>query len=179
MPSEASALLPPVAWECVNCAHTNEGTEPGPCSGCGAVDPIRYMIWKRQGRLYLAPTAINTRVDRSLQCLLSADTDERPTLAAPHRADVVALERRGGQGGTYGGVLSPGTRRRIEGEKKTKIKLVVALDGSRRGKYMQQPTKNTRTRWGRDRIQSATVGERSGGVHSIVLGQSSWEGGVE
>jgi len=89
MPSEASALLPPVAWECANCAHTNESTEPGPCSGCGAVDPIRYMIWKRQGGL-LAPTAINTRVDRSLQCLLSADTDERPTLAAPRRADVVA-----------------------------------------------------------------------------------------
>jgi hypothetical protein len=48
--------------------------------------------------------------------------------------------------------LSPGTGRRIEGEKKTKIKLVVALDGSRRVQKMQQPTKNTRARRGRDRI---------------------------
>jgi hypothetical protein len=89
------------------------------------------------------------------------------------------LERRGGQGGTCGGVLSPGTGRRIEGEKKAKIKLIVALDGSRRVQNMQQPTKNTRARRGRDRIRSATVGERRGGVHSIVLGRTSWERGVE
>ena len=74
-----------------------------------------------------------------------------------------ALERRGGQGGACGGVLSTGTGRRIEGEKKTKIKLVVALDGSRRVQNMQQPTKNRRARWGRDRVRSATVGERRGG----------------
>ena len=88
MPTEALAL-PPVAWECANCAHTNEGTEPGPCSGCGAIDPIRYMIWKRQGGV-LAPSAINARVDRSLQCLLSANTNEQNASAAPSRVDVVA-----------------------------------------------------------------------------------------
>ena len=88
MPTEALAL-PPVAWECANCAHTNEGTEPGPCSGCGAIDPIRYMIWKRQGGV-LAPSAINARVDRSLQCLLSANTNEQNASAAPRRVDVVA-----------------------------------------------------------------------------------------
>jgi hypothetical protein len=47
------------------------------------------MIWKRQGSL-LAPTTINTRVDRLLQCLLSANTNEQNASAAPHRADVVA-----------------------------------------------------------------------------------------
>ena len=88
MPTKALAL-PPVAWECANCAHTNEGTEPGPCSGCGAINPIRYMIWKRQGGV-LAPSTINARVDRSLQCLLSANTNEQNASAAPRQVDVVA-----------------------------------------------------------------------------------------
>ena len=78
-----------------------------------------------------------------------------------------------------GGVLSPGTGRRIKGEKKSKINFVVALDGSRRVQNMQQPTKNTRARRGRDRVRRATVGERRGGVHSIVFGRTSWERGVE
>ncbi len=72
----------------------------------------------------------------------------------------------------WGGVVSrnrASNRRR----KKTKIKLVVALDGSGRVKNMQQPTKNTRARRGRDIIRSATVGERRGGVHLIVLGRTS------
>jgi hypothetical protein len=54
------------------------------------------MIWKQQGSL-LALFAYNARVDHSLQCLLSANTNEqnasaapRHTSAAPCRADVVA-----------------------------------------------------------------------------------------
>ena len=38
----------PVAWECGDCAHTNEGTEPGPCAGCAAPEPVRYMIFKKK-----------------------------------------------------------------------------------------------------------------------------------
>ena len=38
----------PVAWECGNCAHTNEGTEPGPCAGCAAPEPVCYMIFKKR-----------------------------------------------------------------------------------------------------------------------------------
>ena len=89
MPTKRVLAPPPVAWECANCAHTNEDTEPGPCSGCGAIEPIRYMIWKREGGLQ-APSAKNTRVDRSVQLLLSADTNEQNASAAPRRADVVA-----------------------------------------------------------------------------------------
>ena len=90
MPTEA-ILAPSVAWECANCAHTNEGTDPGPCSGCGAIDPIRYMIWNRRQGGLLAPSAISARVDRSLQCLLSsANTNEQNTSATPRRANVVA-----------------------------------------------------------------------------------------
>ena len=60
-----------VAWECAKCAHTNEGIEPGPCSGCGAVEPIRYMIFKsRVGET--APTAISVPVQRPHQRALSA-----------------------------------------------------------------------------------------------------------
>ncbi len=80
----------PVAWECANCACTNEGIEPGPCLGCGAANPIRYMIWKRQGGLP-APTAISAQVDRPLQYSLSSiATTQEPAPAAQRRADVVA-----------------------------------------------------------------------------------------
>lgn len=44
----APNALQPVAWECGNCAHTNEGTEPGPCAGCDAPEPVRYMIFKKK-----------------------------------------------------------------------------------------------------------------------------------
>ena len=74
-------------------------------------------------------------------------------------------------------LLEPGVE--LKGNKNSKIKLVVALDGSRQVKNMQQPTKNTRARRGRDRVRRATVGERRGGVHSIVFGRTSWERGVE
>ena len=47
------------------------------------------MIWKRQGGV-LAPFAINSRVNRSLQCLLSANTNEQNASAAPRQVDVVA-----------------------------------------------------------------------------------------
>ena len=60
-----------VAWEYAKCAHTNEGTEPGPCAGCGAVEPIRYMIFKsRAGET--APTAISVPMHRPSQRALSA-----------------------------------------------------------------------------------------------------------
>lgn len=60
-----------VAWECAECAHTNEGIEPGPCYGCGAVEPTRYMIFKRrEGET--APTAISVPVHRPRQIALSA-----------------------------------------------------------------------------------------------------------
>ncbi len=48
-------------------------------------------------------------------------------------------------------LLEPGVK--SKGNKNSKIKLVVALDGSQRVKNMQQPTKNTRARRGRDRIR--------------------------
>ena len=85
-----STIAPiPVAWECANCACTNEGIEPGPCRECGAIDPIHYMIWKQQGGLP-APTAISTRVDRPLQYSLSIAGTREPAVAAPCRADIVA-----------------------------------------------------------------------------------------
>jgi hypothetical protein len=79
----------PVAWECANCASTNEGIEPGPCRVCGSIDPIRYVIWKRQGGLP-APTAISARVDRPLQYSLSIAAAHEPAPAARRRADIVA-----------------------------------------------------------------------------------------
>ncbi len=60
-----------VAWECAECTHTNEGTEPGLCYGYGAIEPIRYMIFKsRAGETAL--TAISVPVHRPRQCALSA-----------------------------------------------------------------------------------------------------------
>ncbi len=87
MPTKALAL-PPVAWECTNCAYTNKGTEPGPYSGCGAVQLIRYMIWRWQGGLLAPSTITNARVDCSLQYVLAANTNENNPVA-PRRADVV------------------------------------------------------------------------------------------
>ena len=60
-----------VAWECAECAHTNEGTQPGPCAGCGAIEPIRYMIFKNCAG-ETAPTAISVPVHRPRQRALSA-----------------------------------------------------------------------------------------------------------
>ena len=78
----------PVAWECANCASTNEGIKPGLCRECGAIDPIRYMIWKRQGGL-TAPTAISAHVDRPLQYSLSIAAAREPSVpVAPRQADV-------------------------------------------------------------------------------------------
>ncbi len=62
----APNALQPVAWECGSCAHTNKGTEPGPCAGCAALKPVRYMIWRRPGGGH-APTTISARVNRPLQ----------------------------------------------------------------------------------------------------------------
>ena len=64
-----------------------------------------------------------------MAAFLSSDTTIKYESALTSKG---ALERRGGQGETCGGVFSPRTGRQIEGEKKTKIKLVVALYGSRR-----------------------------------------------
>jgi hypothetical protein len=47
------------------------GTEPGLCAGCGAVEPIRYMIFKsRAGET--AQLAIGVPVHRPRQRALSA-----------------------------------------------------------------------------------------------------------
>jgi hypothetical protein len=85
----APNALQPVAWECGNCAHTNEGTEPGPCVGCAAPEPVRYLIWRRPGGSH-APTAISAQVNRPLQYSLSIAAAREPFPAAPHRADIVA-----------------------------------------------------------------------------------------
>ncbi len=80
-----------VAWECAECAHTNEGKEPGPCSGCGAVEPIHYMIFKsRTGET--APTAISVPVHRPHQCELSAAAFTRApeTEGLTRRDEIVA-----------------------------------------------------------------------------------------
>jgi hypothetical protein len=53
------------------------------------------------------------------------------------------IEEEGDRGGTCGGVLSLCLERRIEEEKKQQQKYVVALDGHRRMKITQQPTKST------------------------------------
>ena len=61
---------------------------------------------------------------------------------------------------------------KLEGNKKSKIKLVVALDGSRPEKHMQQPTKLTWRDGGRIgddmgtlRNAGGTVFNHSGGDH--------------
>ena len=82
-----------VAWECAECAHTNKGAEPGPCSGCGAVEPIRYMIFKsRAGET--APTAISMPMHRLRQCALSATAFTRAPESGegltPQRNEIVA-----------------------------------------------------------------------------------------
>jgi hypothetical protein len=87
----APNALQPIAWECGNCAHTNEGIEPGPCEGCGAVEPIRYLIWRRPGGDH-APTAISGRVNRPLQVALSTAAFLRQPVPVPQitrRADIV------------------------------------------------------------------------------------------
>ena len=81
-----------VAWECAECAHTNEGTQPGPCAGCagcGAIEPIRYMIFKnRAGET--APTAISMPVHRPCQRALSAAAFTRaPEPEAQPRCDKI------------------------------------------------------------------------------------------
>jgi hypothetical protein len=52
----------------------------------------------------------------------------------------------------------------LKENKKTKIKLVVALDGSRRVKSMQQPTKNMRPRRRVHGRGGSANGERRGGA---------------
>ncbi len=76
------------------------------------------------------------------------------------------LVRRRDQGGTYGGVHSLRTGRQIEGERKQKNKI-------RHGHKVAAGQWNYMT----TNQRSATVGERRGGMHLIVLGQTSWEGG--
>jgi hypothetical protein len=67
----APNALQPVAWECGNCAHTIKGTKPGPCAGCAAPEPVRYMIFKKKTRI-TAPTAKTCSVDRCTQLILSS-----------------------------------------------------------------------------------------------------------
>ena len=58
----------------------------------------------------------------------------------------VTFKGRGGRGGPCGGCCHPEPGVELKENKKTKIKLVVALDGSRRVERKQQPTKNMRAR---------------------------------
>ncbi len=52
------------------------------------------------------------------------------------------MERTRGPSGAYGGMMSLHSRWQTEGQKNTKIKYDVALDGRCSIFYMQQPTKN-------------------------------------
>jgi hypothetical protein len=83
----APNALQPVAWECGNCAHTNEGTEPGPCAGCDAPEPVRYMIFKKKTGI-TAPTARTCSVDRCTQLLLSSAATPADSLS---RREVVEI----------------------------------------------------------------------------------------
>ena len=93
MPTAAHLHPHVVAWECAECAHTNEGTEPGPCSGCGAIEPIRYVIFKNHTG-ETAPTAISVPVHRARQCALSAaaftQAPESGEGLTPQRDEIVA-----------------------------------------------------------------------------------------
>ena len=64
-----------------------------------------------------------------------------------------------------GGCCLPEPGVELKENKKTKIKLVVALDGSRRVKSMQQPTKNTRPRRRVYERGGSADGERRGGAN--------------
>ena len=64
-----------------------------------------------------------------------------------------------------GGCCLPEPGVELKENKKTKIKLVVALDGSRRVKSMQQPTKNTRPRQRVYGQGGSADGERRGGAN--------------
>ena len=66
-----------------------------------------------------------------------------------------------------GGCCLPEPGLELKGNKKTKIKLVVALDGSRRVKSMQQPTKNTRPRQRVYERGGSADGERRGGANQL------------
>ncbi len=67
----APNALQPVAWECGNCAHTNKDTEPGPCAGCAAPEPVHYMIFKKKTGI-TAPKAKICSVDWCTQLILSS-----------------------------------------------------------------------------------------------------------
>ncbi len=67
----------------------------------------------------------------------------------------------------------------MDQQKNERIKYAMALRRRQATKYMQQPTKNMRAPWGRDRIRSATVGERGGGAAFDCSGADELEGGVE
>ncbi len=58
-------------------------------------------------------------------------------------------------------LFAPGVK--SKGNKNSKIKLVVALDGSRRAKHTQQPTEYTRERRGMDRTGGGPT-ESAGGT---------------
>jgi hypothetical protein len=65
-------------------------------------------------------------------------------------------------------LFAPGVK--SKGNKNLKIKLVVALDGSRRAKHTQQPTEYTRERRGMDRIgQEGDQRKAQEGRYWIVL----------
>ncbi len=82
----------------------------------------------------------------------------------------VVLKRRGDRGGTCGGVLSLRLERRIDEEKKRQQKCIVALDGRRRMKITQQPTKSTRRDEGGEGEELRLARGAQGKRESIVWG---------
>ena len=83
----APNALQPVAWVCGNCAHINEGTEPGSCTGCAAPEPVPNMIFKKKTGI-TAPTARTCSVDRWTQIILSSAAAPADSLS---RREVVEL----------------------------------------------------------------------------------------
>ena len=59
-----------VAWECDDCAATNQGNAPGPCFSCSTDSLVRYMVFKNLTGV-TALTAQTHNEDWYAQVLLS------------------------------------------------------------------------------------------------------------
>jgi hypothetical protein len=81
-----------------------------------------------------------------------------------------ALERECNRGGTCGRTLLHHSERRMERQKNSKIKYIVALDGHQRINHTHQSTENMRVQQRRDRRGGSTGMEHGGGCNLIILG---------
>ena len=79
----APNALQPIAWECGN----YEGTDPGPCAGCAAPEPVRYVIFKKKTGI-TAPTTGICSIDRCTQFIVSSAAAPADSLS---RREVVEL----------------------------------------------------------------------------------------